>query len=266
MGNNINSTNYSPTSLITKLEMGNFNNPNPKKDDTIRFVCISDTHTSADEIKIPEGDVLIFSGDFSYSGKLSEVEKFKSFLLSIPHKYKVVIAGNHDLSFDKIKYQNLRKHPKLKMVYPESNEDFKNSFINGVEGLIYLENSSINLFGYNIYGSPFTPIYYNWAFMKPDSDLVAIWKEIPDDTDILITHGPPKFVGDLTYRNIYAGSLTLLEEIQQRIKPKFHVFGHIHEGYGVYSDGATTFINCAIMNVDYNPVNSPIVFDLPKLI
>jgi Icc-related predicted phosphoesterase len=265
METNINSTNYSPTSLITKLEIENFKNPNPKNDNYIRFVCISDTHTSADEIKIPEGDVLIFSGDFTYSGKLSEVEKFKSFLSSIPHKYKVMIAGNHDLSFDKVKYHNLRKHPKLKMVYPESIEDFKNSFIKGVDGLIYLENSSINLFGYNIYGSPYTPIYQNWAFMKPDRDLLEIWKDIPDNTDILITHGPPKFIGDFD-RDIYAGSLTLLQEIQNRIKPKYHIFGHIHEGYGVYSDGITTFINCAIMNVDYNPENSPLVFDLPKFI
>ena len=154
----------------------------------------------------------------------------------------------------------------MKNVLPENFEDFINSFKEGVDGLFYLENSSINLFGYEIYGSPYTPTFYDWAFMQPDDKLIHIWKQIPDKVDILITHGPPKYIGDLTNQNIYAGSLSLLKEVQKRIKPKYHIFGHIHEGYGVYHDNCTTYINCSIMNVRYNPKNLPIVFDLPKKI
>jgi Icc-related predicted phosphoesterase len=266
MGNNIKPNKSSLVPKIHKLDMVKFNNPNPKIDNNIRFVCISDTHTMADKILIPEGDVLIFSGDFSFSGQLSEVEKFKSFLCTLPHKYKVVIAGNHDLSFDKEKYHKFSKYHDTEEGFPESIDDFKNSFIEGVDGLFYLENSSVNLLGYKIYGSPYTPTYFNWAFMKSDDELLNIWKEIPDDTDIVITHGPPMYIGDLTAMNINAGSLTLLKELQNRIKPKYHIFGHIHEGYGVYSDGLTTYINCSTMTLEYIPENFPIVFDLPKLI
>lgn len=249
---------------IKRLNIDKFINPHTKDINTIRFVCISDTHNYANNLKIPEGDILIFSGDFSYTGKPKEVENFKNFLSSLPHKYKVVIAGNHELTFDKEKYRKLRNNPNMKSLLPEKFEEFITSFTEGVEGLYYLENSSINLYGYEIYGSPYTPMFFNMAFMKPDDKLGEIWEKIPENTDILITHGPPKYIGDLTNHNINAGSMTLLNEVQKRIRPKYHIFGHIHEGYGVYYDDITTYVNCAIMNVEYYPENLPIVFDLPN--
>jgi len=263
METNLNTTESELKPIFTKLDLEKFTNPSFKNERSIRFVCISDTHSSADKITIPDGDVLIFSGDFTYSGQPAEVEKFKNFLKSVPHKQKIMIAGNHDKTFDMDKYTKLKNHRKFGNLLPEKVEDFKNSFFEGVEGLHYLENSSANVYGYEIYGSPFTPIYFNMAFQKFEGKLKEIWKEIPDKTDIVVTHGPPKFIGDYTVSEIHAGSLSLLNEIQKRIKPKYHIFGHIHEGYGVYQDENTTYINCAIMNVKYFPKNLPIVFDLP---
>jgi Icc-related predicted phosphoesterase len=230
----------------------------------LRFVCISDTHTHTENLKqnIPDGDVFIHCGDFSYSGQPREIEKFKTFLNSLPHTKKVVIAGNHDITFDKERYEGLKKKFNLK---PALDEIDKLKIFE--KDVVYLENSSIDLFGYKIYGSPYCNRYYTWAFMKNDENLAEIWEQVPNDTDIFLTHGPPMYIGDLTVENVYAGSSTLYREIRDRIKPKLHIFGHIHEGYGCYTDEkipGTIFINCALLDSEYNLVNSPIVFDLPK--
>jgi len=132
--------------------------------------------------------------------------------------------------------------------------------------VIYLEDSSVELYGYKFYGSPYSNKYRQWAFMKSDENLKEIWSKIPTETDILITHGPPKFIGDLTVDKVNSGSRTLLEEVKNRIKPLYHIFGHIHEGYGIYNceDISTYFINCSNLNEDYDCVNKPIVFELEK--
>lgn len=224
----------------------------------VRFVCISDTHAFTDNLEIPKGDVLIHAGDFTRIGLPDEVRKFNTFLKNLPHKYKVVIAGNHDITFDKEKCSTVINDTSTNITIDQL-EQLRNS----LEDVIYLENSSTNIYGYEIYGSPYSSIFLNWAFMKDEEGLSKIWKSIPDTTDILITHGPPKFIGDITSDDINAGSQSLLEEVQKRIKPKYHIFGHIHEGYGIYTDNTTTFINCSIMDENYDPTNEPIVFDLP---
>jgi Icc-related predicted phosphoesterase len=233
-----------------------------QNDKFLKFVCISDTHTETDDLVIPDGDVLIHCGDFSYTGKENEIKKFAKFISKLPHKYKIVIAGNHDITFDKFKYLALKPIFRLKYNL-EDLDSIKDCLIKDT-GIIYLEDSSVSIEGYNIFGSPWSPKYGQWAFMRNDENLIPMWEKIPTNTDILITHGPPKFFGDETCDNINAGSLTLLNEIQNRIKPSYHLFGHIHEGYGTYNDGVTTYINCSILNVDYMPVNSPVVFYLPR--
>lgn len=92
----------------------------------------------------------------------------------------------------------------------------------------------------------------------------AIWDRIPDDTDVLVTHGPPLGYGDLCRSGVRAGCYDLLRAVKERVRPAFHVFGHIHEGYGATTDDTTVFVNAATCSLRYKPTNPPLVFDLPN--
>ncbi|XP_065057405.1 metallophosphoesterase MPPED2-like isoform X1 [Rhopilema esculentum] len=233
----------------------------PKKDGHIRFVCISDTHNGHGKLNLPDGDILLHAGDFTLRGKLKEVESFCEFLKEIKSRYKhiVVIAGNHELTFDDKKdlFFGLFK------TNADCNRgaDLKEMLQNHC---IYLEDEGIELMGFRIYGSPWQPYHRGWAFNLPRGEaLLEKWNKIPEGTDILMTHGPPLGHGDLTFFDQHVGCVELLSTVQERVKPKFHVFGHIHEGNGMTTDGSTTYINAAICNFRYQPVQKPIIFDLP---
>lgn len=127
---------------------------------------------------------------------------------------------------------------------------------------IYLEDSLVTVCGIKIYGAPWQPVFCDWGFnLNRGEDILKKWQTIPADLDILMTHGPPVGHGDLTGGKNNVGCVELLNTVQKRVKPKFHVFGHIHEGYGVTSDGYTTFINASTCTRRYLPTNAPIVFD-----
>ncbi len=232
----------------------------------ITFVCISDTHTKTHGLSLPPGDVLIHAGDFTSTGFPDEVEAFNTYLAAQKYQYKVIIAGNHDLTFDLENYDNNLK-PRFHSYAPRYMD--KKSFIakevkEKLKDCIYLEDSSCEIFGYKIYGSPWSPVFYDWAFNLPRGDkILEKWKKIPSDTDILITHGPPHKILDKTSNNFNAGCEDLLREIKSRIKPKYHIFGHIHEGYGVKEEEGTVYINASICTLSYRPTNKPIVFTLP---
>jgi hypothetical protein len=130
--------------------------------------------------------------------------------------------------------------------------------------VIYLEDSGATLHGITIYGSPWQPEFYDWAFNLPRGKPCRdVWEKIPDGTEVLITHGPPLGHGDLCSSGDRAGCYDLLNIIQQRVKPKYHIFGHIHEGYGITTDGVTQFVNASTCNLQYLPNNPPIIFDVP---
>ena len=235
--------------------------------DEITFVCISDTHTKNYSINLPPGDVLIHAGDFTSTGLPNEVEDFNTFLAAQKFEYKVVIAGNHDITFDVENYEAYLKKrfhsyfTRYKLQAPFTAEEVKSK----LTGCIYLEDSSVDVLGYKIYGSPWTPVFCDWGFNLPRGEkLLEKWKKIPTDTDILITHGPPYKILDKTFDNTYTGCEDLLKEIQERIKPLYHIFGHIHEGYGVQKVGETTFINASTCTLSYRPTNKPVVFTLPR--
>ncbi|KAF9356580.1 metallophosphoesterase domain-containing protein 1 [Mortierella sp. AD094] len=131
--------------------------------------------------------------------------------------------------------------------------------------------------GYQVWGSPWQPEFFNWAFNEERGKLHEIWKLIPTDTDILITHGPPEYHGDIVpENNVHAGCRELLERLRD-IKPLYHVFGHIHQGYGVSQIewppeptingqqlvSPTVCINASTCTVKYRPLNTPIIVDLP---
>lgn len=184
----------------------------------VTVVCVSDTHNCQPEL--PEGDILIHAGDLTQAGTLKEIQDTIDWLDSQPHRYKVVIAGNHDVTLDE-------NHAGAKHV--GNMEDIRWGEV------IYLQNSSVAVRcshggELKIYGSPFSLRHGNWAFQYPRSR--NIWAEhpIPADTDILITHGAPQ--GHLDLDGL--GCKFLLEALWSLEKtPRLHVFGHVHAGHGV---------------------------------
>ncbi|XP_077999225.1 metallophosphoesterase MPPED2-like [Glandiceps talaboti] len=234
----------------------------PKLPGHTRFVCVSDTHSKTDKMTMmPEGDVLIHAGDFTELGFPKEVEKFNDWLGSLPYKHKIVIAGNHELTFEPNRDEaNYKFAPQLKKYRSEELKDLHLKLTN----CTYLEDAETNIMGFHIYGSPWQPEFVDWAFNLPRGQpLLDVWNKIPEGIDILITHGPPLGYGDMNFGEQRTGCVELLQTIQKRVRPKYHVFGHIHEAYGMTTDGYTTYINASTCTLRYRPTNPPIIFDLP---
>jgi len=227
-----------------------------------RFVCLSDTHTKHKELIVPDGDVLLHAGDFTYTGTINEVESFAKWFGELPHPHKLIISGNHEVTFDHPEYYNeFWKNFHIKS--GKENAKKVKEIISMSDKWIYLEDTECKINNLRIFGSPWQPEFCNWAFnVKRGPDIRKKWKAIPNGIDILITHGPPKGHGGNTFDGTDAGCEDLLNEIQTRIKPMVHIFGHIHEGYGVTKDKNTTFINASNCTLKYKPSNVPIVFDI----
>jgi len=233
-----------------------------KPENSTRFVCISDTHSLHNYIKtMPKGDVLIHAGDFSNIGLPEDIDSLNTFLGSLPYQHKIVIAGNHDLTFHPESYEQTW----MRFGHPEK---YDCQLVKAkLTNCTYLEDEAVEVLGFKIYGSPWQPWFYDWAFNLPRGPACQEkWSLIPNDIDILVTHGPPLGHGDLCKHGGRAGCVNLLDEIERRIKPKYHVFGHIHEGYGITTNGQTIFVNASTCNSRYdrNNLNPPIVFDLPN--
>jgi Icc-related predicted phosphoesterase len=210
----------------------------------MKLVCISDTHSLHDRIPaIPDGDVLIHAGDCLGQGTVDNVEAFNHWLGGLPHRHKIVIAGNHDWAF--------QETPALARA--------------ALTNAIYLEDSAVEIEGVRFWGSPWTPTFLDWAFMLDRGEpLAEKWRRIPENTDVLITHGPPMGIGDEvrfggTAQNV--GCADLLRRLSA-LSLKAHVFGHIHEGYGVYELGGVRLVNASSCTERYQPSNSPIVVEL----
>ena len=231
----------------------------PCPDNHVRVVCISDTHGLHGKIKrIPPGDILIHSGDFSSNGGIAHVQSFERWFSALPHTHKIVIAGNHEITFQPEFYERNWQRFHHKRLDPV---EIKN-IITESQDITYLEDSMTIAMGLCIYGSPWQPAFCNWAFnLKGGEAAVAKWDEIPEQVDVLVTHGPPFGIGDQCLDGSRAGCRHLLSRVQV-FRPKYHVFGHIHEGYGVFTDGATTFVNASTCTAEYEPTNVPIVFDI----
>jgi len=239
-----------------------------QKPESVRIVMISDTHDSHHMIDdIPDGDILIHAGDFTQNGSPTDVYQFSKWFASQPHKHKVVVAGNHDITLDADFYQKEghRWHGR-------DLKDFKASLTAMRENpkFHYLEDSSVEICGLKIYGSPYSAFFHNWAFNShrgPESH--AIWSKIPDDTDVMIAHGPALGYGDrvgnpryLAEHGTSVGCANLLHEIKYRIKPRLMISGHIHEDPGAWTDGVTTFVNASTCDLKYKPTNPVRVIDL----
>jgi Icc-related predicted phosphoesterase len=209
---------------------------------SIRIVCISDTHGQHAKLSVPDGDILIHAGDFSAFGDTPiEVIDFNRWLGTLPHRYKVVIAGNHDWMFE--------RHPGT------ARELLTNA--------IYLENSGTELAGLKIWGSPVQPEFNNWAFnVARGAAIRRYWQMISTGTDVLITHGPPHGVLDTAHPTTAHLGCEELAEAVQKIRPMLHVFGHIHGGQGQLNSDGTLYVNASVVNEAYQLVHAPQVVEI----
>jgi len=191
--------------------------PRPSNADTVRIVCISDTHNIHGSLPpLPAGDLLVHAGDLSQSGSIEEMNAALDWMTVQPHLHKIFIAGNHDRCLEDPSYQST-----IKTLYPN---------------LVYLQNASISL-DINgriikLYGSPLTPRHGSWAFQYPRIPASQVfssttWSSVPMDTDVLITHGPPAHHLD------HGSGCNALLDLLWKLRPKLHIFGHIHAARGV---------------------------------
>lgn len=180
----------------------------------VRIVIISDTHGSHDTIDIPNGDILIHCGDSEMS--LRQIDEWVG---RQPHAQKILVAGNMDRRL-------LGK-----------GKDVRNA--------IYLEDELIDTMGLRVYGSPWTPRFYGVFQLRDEAEATEVWTKIPQNIDILVTHGPPRNMLDTTSRGQTVGDC-VLAQVVNNIKPRVHCFGHIHESYGISREGDTLFCNAAL--------------------
>lgn len=217
----------------------------------MRITFISDTHTKHRQLNLPGGDLLVHAGDLMNSGYLKhEITDFCKWFEAQDYDRCLFIAGNHDRLFETL---------------PEEVAEIVNEY-----GIHYLQDSQY-LYGdfpdelVKIYGSPWQPEFYNWAFNLPrcGTELEKAWEAIPEDTDILVTHGPPQDHLDVSgppWNTPHLGC-ELLRVRVDKIKPKIHVFGHIHGSAGYKFYDGTHFINASVLNEGYSVVNQPITVD-----
>lgn len=211
------------------------------------IVCISDTHGLHQQIEVPAGDILIVAGDFTDNGSAFEVRDFDSWLAQLPHPHKVVVAGNHDRCLEKMSMEEARSW---------------------LPSCHYLKDSAVELEvgdhrHIKIHGSPFTPDFYNWAFMLPRGpELQQKWKLIPESTDILVTHGPPAGYRDWVPRGERTGCVDLRDTVERLAIP-LHLFGHIHAQHGFARNQKTLFCNCSCCDEHYDPIQPPQVIRWP---
>jgi Icc-related predicted phosphoesterase len=228
----------------------------------MKITFISDTHTKHKHITkdLPGGDLLIHAGDMSSMGYEHEIREFCKWFDSIDnYDHKIFIAGNHDWGF-------------------QNNAEKAMQIVNSYKTVDYLQDDWLKVGDdeqmVKVYGSPWQPEFYNWAFNLPKngSELLEKWNGIPEDTDILITHGPAwGFLDDVEGRRGDHLGCELLAERIKTIKPKIHVCGHIHTGYGHYFDGHTHYFNAAVLNerylyahtpwnIDWDPITNKVTF------
>lgn len=224
-----------------------------------RVVATSDTHGMLHEAEVPDGDILVLAGDilpnfYSTSARWSDAERQLQALDELAtwvtdcmsHRKVVLVAGNHDWVFQ-LEPKQARK---VLAAYPK---------------IVYLEDAGAEILGVRFWGSPWQPEFCGWAFNLPRDgrELRRAWAKIPAELDVLVTHGPPHGILDLVERGERVGDALLLERVRT-VKPRVHVFGHIHGSYGRETVGETEFLNVALCDESYMPVQRPLVLDLDE--
>lgn len=192
----------------------------------MKIALFSDTHALHGQIKIPDADILIFAGDMTHCRTARDVSNFNSFLGCLPHKHKIVVGGNHD-------HRLARDPVKAKVQFTEA---------------VYLLDEFIVISGITIYGAPWQPLFNARAcdaFALPRGKaLKEKWDMIPPGVNILVTHTPP--AGILDQDGPVSHGCSDLAAAVDLLKPKYHIFGHMHSHHGMIRHGSTSYINCNV--------------------
>lgn len=241
----------------------------------MKIVHISDTHSAQNhsELNIPECDVLIHTGDLGGRTNIYELTQFLVWFVKQPGK-KIFIAGNHDLILDKEFFNKSNIDSIQKLLFQQIYE----SAIKLIKSfdITYLNNEELIYKGIKFYGSPYTPSFFrdHWAFNRDRGDeIITEWKKIPNDTNILLTHGPCYKILDgikhlkKNYEDPNKGCNDLLNRLTELPNLKLHCFGHIHENYGVIQNTINKreilFSNGAILNNAYQLiVKNPLIINI----
>lgn len=201
----------------------------------MHILHLSDTHSFHRQLgSLPAADIIIHSGDISFAGTGDEIVDFINWFIELDYQYKIFIAGNHDFALE-------GKSPNILQTYLPNN-------------CYYLYNSGVKINDILFWGIPF--------FLFPEEDFLYNNEinRIPNDTDILITHQPPHGILDHSGNKSF-GSMHLHQKVTE-IKPRYHLFGHIHDAYGTEKHAETTFSNAAMVDAQYQLVNNPILFEI----
>ena len=210
-----------------------------------RISITSDTHGKHWQMpEMPEADIFIHAGDFMNSGRYEdEITSFNSWLESIPlpKERKLICGGNHDIRFDETHRESS----------PRCAAQARALLTNGT----YLQDEATVLDGVKFWFSPHTPEFLGWGFnAKRGEEISAKWKMIPDDTQFLITHGPPMGILDKSQQwGDNLGCADLLSRIRELSDLRYHIFGHIHGGRGRLTVDKTEFINASFLDETYKP-------------
>jgi len=200
----------------------------------MRLIAVADTHLFHDDLtaKLPPGDVFIHAGDLLRGGSLDQLRQVLPWLHALPYRHKIVVAGNHDRCFER------EPEEAVALLGPE---------------IVYLRDSGAVIDGVRFWGSPWQPAYNDWAFNLPrGAALAAKWALIPDGIDVLITHGPPRGIGDGSGMPGRHGCDDLRRAVE-RLRPAVHLFGHIHEDGGCWQVGETLFVNVTTWDGERGP-------------
>jgi len=198
----------------------------------MKVACLSDTHTHHELVTVPECDMVIHAGDFTYRGDFKEVKDFIDWYGNLPAKHKILVCGNHEVI--------ISKRPRVLDLWCME------------KGITLLKNQHVVIAGYKIFGSPYSVEFGNWVYGEPEDRLKRIWDMIHDDTDILVTHGPPWGVLDVNRDGINCGSTTLSEKLYNLNKLKLYVTGHIHESRGTTQIEQIQVVNAAMCGIPYS--------------
>jgi Icc-related predicted phosphoesterase len=209
---------------------------------TLRLVLLSDTHELHRAVDVPTGDILIHAGDFTmFSESMEAVADFNDWLGELPHRHKIVVPGNHEFFLE---------------------ADPSDRFM--LDKAIVLINEGIEIEGMRIWGSPVTPVYGGAFGLSFAKDRKRLYARIPWDIDVLITHGPPFGILDTApVSGLHEGCHELLDAVT-RVRPKLHVFGHIHTAYGIFRTEHTTFVNASRLGPHNDPDKAPFVFEMTR--
>jgi Icc-related predicted phosphoesterase len=204
-----------------------------------------------EDVEVPNGDIIIHSGDALSSGSIGELQIFIRWFMRLPHRMKVYVPGNHDVSL-------------------------AGSAIIDVEALdrvglhVLIDRKVVDESGLSFYGVPWTTDFlsHRWVFNYCHSGRSPeeIWSDVPDDTDVLISHGPPRGWADRVAPGREHLGCSVLAKRLAEVKPKLFVCGHIHGGYGVREwDNGARWVNASVCTERYQPNNPPVIIDVPAL-